>query len=78
MDCVRNLEFNLQYKISADYHMMFNFYRKGIRFCYIPMIVSVYDAVRGLSKKMVFAQSMRMRKCWVLRKILGLGFLFFV
>ena len=51
MDCVRNLEFNLQYKISADYHMMFNFYRKGIRFCYIPMIVSVYDAVRGLSKE---------------------------
>ena len=31
--------------------MMFNFYRKGIRFCYIPMIVSVYDAVRGLSKE---------------------------
>lgn len=41
--------FDLSYHLAADYHFVYNLYRRGARLQYIPMDVALCEAVDGVS-----------------------------
>jgi hypothetical protein len=45
--------FDLKYKICADYNFFYNTYQKGGIFFYEPMIISVFESENGISAKNV-------------------------
>lgn len=46
---IRENLFNLHYKSASDYNQLFQIWRKGAKFLYLPYIVSVFDARGGFS-----------------------------
>ena len=41
--------FDLSYRLAADYHFIYNLYQRGGRMQYIPVDVSLCEAIEGVS-----------------------------
>lgn len=46
---IRENLFNLHYKSASDYNQLFQIWKKGANFLYLPHIISVFDARDGFS-----------------------------
>lgn len=48
-DVIRDLGFDTSYKIAADANLFNSIFKRGYSFRYVPVIVSVYESVAGVS-----------------------------
>jgi glycosyltransferase involved in cell wall biosynthesis len=54
-DLLKRIKFDLRYKICADYNFYYNLYQANMRFFYIPLTVSVFEATDGVSSSNTLA-----------------------
>jgi len=50
-ELARNELFDLSFKCCADYKMIYNLYKNGNTFCYIPKIISIIKGGEGFSEQ---------------------------
>jgi len=48
--------FNTNYKVAADFDMMYNIYNNGYKFVYVDFIVSIFDASGGFTADNFFKE----------------------
>lgn len=52
----KEINFDLKYRISSDYYMFYNAYKRGCVFFHVPLTISYYEAADGISSKQVYAR----------------------